>query len=235
MNTQPIEKAIKTENGLLSLHSIFRTIQGEGPFCGTPAVFVRLAGCNLQCPKCDTDYTSGRTEVSAATILDRVSELQQGGLVVITGGEPFRQHLRPLFNILVGAGYYVQVETNGTLPPAEFLYNVHPETRTGVYVVCSPKTGTVHKYIFDVACCLKYVVSHESVSVGTGLPLRVLEHSAHPWVSRPPINWTRPVYVQPADAKDDKENELNLKAAIDSCMKNGYILQLQIHKLIGME
>ena len=70
MNLQPIEKRTKSADGLLSLHSIFHTIQGEGPFCGTPSVFVRLAGCNLQCPACDTDYTQGRRAASAQEILD---------------------------------------------------------------------------------------------------------------------------------------------------------------------
>ena len=59
-NGQPIEKVQRTFDGTLEVHSIFKTIQGEGPFCGTPAVFIRLAGCNLQCPWCDTCllYTS---------------------------------------------------------------------------------------------------------------------------------------------------------------------------------
>ena len=55
INKQPIEKREPSYEGTLQVHSIFKTIQGEGPFCGTPCVFVRLAGCNLQCPACDTD------------------------------------------------------------------------------------------------------------------------------------------------------------------------------------
>ncbi|MEG7364337.1 7-carboxy-7-deazaguanine synthase QueE, partial [Pseudomonas citronellolis] len=99
MNLQPIEKRTKSADGLLSLHSIFHTIQGEGPFCGTPSVFVRLAGCNLQCPACDTDYTQGRRAASVQEILDKVQEYQSSGLVVITGGEPFRQDITRLLNV----------------------------------------------------------------------------------------------------------------------------------------
>lgn len=235
MNLQPIEKRTKSADGLLSLHSIFHTIQGEGPFCGTPSVFVRLAGCNLQCPACDTDYTQGRRAASTQEILDKVQEYQSSGLVVITGGEPFRQDITRLLNVLTDAGFYVQIETNGTLEPVEYPYSTMPDIRTGVYVVCSPKAGKVHPRINDVACCFKYVIVHDSIHEDDGLPLRALEHRASPYVARPPKNWARPIYLQPMDAKDDSINRLNLQAAIRSCMKFGYILQLQIHKIIEME
>lgn len=235
MNLQPIEKRTKSADGLLSLHSIFHTIQGEGPFCGTPSVFVRLAGCNLQCPACDTDYTQGRRVASVQEILYKVQEYQSSGLVVITGGEPFRQNITRLLNVLTDAGFYVQIETNGTLEPVEHPYSTMPGIRTGVYVVCSPKAGKVHPRINDVACCFKYVIAHDSIHEDDGLPLRALEHRASPHVARPPKNWARPIYLQPMDSKDEELNRLNLQAAIDSCMRFGYILQLQIHKIIRME
>jgi 7-carboxy-7-deazaguanine synthase len=234
MNIQPIEKRVKRSDGMLDVHSIFLTIQGEGPFCGTPAVFIRLAGCNLQCPGCDTDYTQGRHAASAQEILNKVQEYQSSGLVVITGGEPFRQDITRLLNVLTDAGFYVQIETNGTLEPVEYHYSIMPDIRTGVYVVCSPKAGKVHPRINDVACCFKYVIAHDSIH-DDGLPLRALEHRASPYVARPPKNWARPIYLQPMDSKDEELNRLNLQAAIDSCMKFGYILQLQIHKIINME
>lgn len=234
MNQQPIEKRVRRADGQLSVHSVFYTIQGEGPFCGTPSVFIRLAGCNLQCPGCDTDYTQGRRAASAQEILDKVQEYQSSGLVVITGGEPFRQDITRLLNVLTDAGFYVQIETNGTLEPVEYPYSTMPDIRTGVYVVCSPKAGKVHPRINDVACCFKYVIAHDSIHEDDGLPLRALEHRASPYVARPPKNWARPIYLQPMDAKDDGINRLNLQAAIGSCMKFGYILQLQIHKIIDM-
>lgn len=234
MNNQPIEK--RTEDGLLSIHSIFHTIQGEGPFCGTPAVFIRLAGCNLQCPGCDTDYTSKRTTMAADDVLEAVQAFTKSGLVVITGGEPFRQRIRRLINLLVGRGYYVQVETNGTLPPPDGVpWSVATPLRVDAYLVCSPKTGKMNEDILAVACALKYVISRDSVAEDDGLPLLALGHTASPRVARPPSWWTRPVYLQPMDSKDEGENRANLDAAIGSCMKHDYILQIQLHKLIGME
>lgn len=234
MNLQPIEKRIRRADGMLSIHSIFHTIQGEGPFCGTPSVFIRLAGCNLQCPGCDTDYTSNRFDAGPQALLERVREHQSSGLVVITGGEPFRQDFSKLLNVLTDAGYYVQIESNGTLEPFDYPYSTMSDLRIGVYVVCSPKSGKVHPKMYEVSCCFKYVVAHDSIHED-GLPLRTLGHSARPYVARPPKGGHRPIYVQPMDAKDPDANEKNLRAAIASCMAHGYILQLQVHKLINME
>jgi len=243
LNTQPIEKLSKRTDGLLEVHSIFHTIQGEGPFCGTPCVFVRLTGCNLQCPWCDTEYTSSRMELSPKDILRTVQALWNKGhstapapgLVVITGGEPFRQQLAELFTALVDEGFYVQVESNGTLPPSPFEYNLVPSFRSGVYIVCSPKAGKVNPLLASEACCFKYVLESTSMHPDDGLPLQALGHTAHPYVARPPEGSPVPVYLQPMDAQDAYTNSQNVRAVKESCMKHGYIMQLQIHKLIGVE
>ena len=168
MNLQPIEKFFDSKDEL-QVHSIFYTIQGEGPFCGYPAVFVRLAGCNLQCPGCDTDYTSKRTVMTSGEVALKVSALMPfvGGLVVITGGEPFRQNLSKLFQRLVyDLGCAVQVETNGTLPPTENM-------PSSVVVVCSPKAGKISSNLAAKVSCYKYVLSATSIAAD-GLPGLVL-------------------------------------------------------------
>lgn len=234
LNIQPIEKRELRSDGTLSVHSIFPTIQGEGPFCGVPCVFIRLAGCNLQCPACDTDYTSGRQRMPIHDILNEVTRLRpNGGLVVITGGEPFRQNIVYLCRMLTAMDYYVQIESNGTLQPQDGIpYNVHPEQREGVYVVCSPKTGKLHPSVYDVACALKYVV-HWNDMDDDGLPSHALGHPGRP--ARPPADWDRPIYVQPMDAKDEAVNRTNYQTAVMSCMNFGYTLQIQVHKIVGVE
>jgi organic radical activating enzyme len=244
LNNQPIEKVIREFDGFYQVHSIFETIQGEGPFCGTPCVFLRLAGCNLNCPLCDTDYTSSRTKMNLSQIMHLVTDLQQKpGLVVVTGGEPFRQPIGPLLDSLTEHGYYVQIETNGTLPPPKLTghnANYHRDIpsrmfdRKGVYIVCSPKTGYVHPDTVARACCFKYVVSLSDIDATDGLPKQALNHVANPRLARPPEGWDLPIYLQPADHKDDLENAKNTCAALVSCMKFGYTLQLQIHKFIGL-
>lgn len=236
MNTQPIEKASTRNDGMLEVHSIFYTIQGEGPFSGTPAVFIRLAGCNLDCPQCDTDYTSTRDLLTAKQITEIVVGFGGVKLIVITGGEPFRQQIGNLVNRLLLLDFFVQIESNGTLPPSpDVLWTQNVGLRKGAYIVCSPKTGKVNKLLEEVACCFKYVVNADSIHYD-GLPNHVLGHGASPRVARPSAeSFKKLIYLQPADVKDETYNQENIQAAIRSCMKNGYVLQLQVHKLLGME
>lgn len=244
MNIQPIEKRELRADGLLAVHSIFKTIQGEGPFCGRPCVFVRLAGCNLQCPACDTDYTSARQMMTASEILFEVNVLWRAdkwrhGLVIVTGGEPFRQDLTALLNTLTLYRYDVQIESNGTLPPSSFHYTRDVRSKADsslgqAYIVCSPKTGKINAAIEELACALKYVVKAGAVHTD-GLPLSALDHASNPYPSRPPKGWDRPVYVQPLDEKDDLINRANTDVAVAACLNHGYTLQLQIHKYIGVD
>lgn len=108
---------------------IFYSLQGEGAAAGTPAVFLRLAGCNLHCGWCDTKYSWGAGAVlTPAQAAARVLPLLGGGAhLVVTGGEPLLQEaeLAELLALLP-ADTPVEVETNGTLFPqrAELLQRV---------------------------------------------------------------------------------------------------------------
>ena len=230
MNDQPIEKQSLLTSGDLYLHHIFISIQGEGPLVGQPAVFVRLYGCNLQCPLCDTDYTSRCTPTSAfklKTIIDGLTGPSK--LVVFTGGEPFRQNLVPAIDLLYAAGYRIQIETNGTLSISDF----DPEK---ALIVCSPKTGKVSSGLIDYITAYKYVISDDSIDPDDGLPIRALNHPVSGKVARPPAGFDRRrIYVQPADVNDPIQNKRNTDAAIRSCMLYGYTLCLQTHKIIGLE
>lgn len=238
MNQQAPEKAILDASATLELHSIFHTIQGEGPFTGHRAVFVRLAGCNLQCPMCDTDYTSGRTTATPEEILSSVRRYQRDGLVVITGGEPFRQDITKLCRVLLDAGYFVQIETNGTLPPSFPLLemcNLDTSQKRGVYIVCSPKAGKLNAVLQVAVCAYKYVLTDGDIDWEDGLPIHVLDHSVGKRVARPHDGFKGTVYVQPCDLKDDTKNFWNLQATSRSVMEHGHTLQLQVHKIINME
>lgn len=95
---------------------IFRSIQGESSFAGLPCTFVRLAGCNLRCDWCDSEYTfSGGTKMSQEQVIDEVKRLSPAGLVEITGGEPMLQEgeVLPLMNALLESGYELMLETSG--------------------------------------------------------------------------------------------------------------------------
>lgn len=231
MNQQSIEKQDHNPNGILDFHSIFYTIQGEGIHVGRPAIFVRLFGCNLQCPLCDTDYTSERKLIGPAGLVELVQEINVAAtLVVITGGEPFRQNITPAVEALLAAGFQVQIETNGTLYQPGFPYD-------RADVICSPKAGSLAKGYIDhpeAIKAFKYVLQAGRIAPD-GLPTLALAHPASPMVARPPEGFEGVVYLQPADEGEayDFLNDDNLACCVASCMQHGYTLGIQLHKLIG--
>ena len=101
---------------MLEISEIFHSIQGESTRAGRPCVFVRLAGCNLDCSYCDTAYARERGEPSTREAVVARVEAYRCRLVEITGGEPLLQEETPaLVSALLDRGREVLVETNGTL------------------------------------------------------------------------------------------------------------------------
>lgn len=236
LNTQPPEKVAINDGMFLAVNSIFWTFQGEGPFVGRPAVFIRLAGCNLQCPNCDTEYTN-RISLGVGAILMKVHQLSEEArknnpndkiLIVITGGEPFRQNLRPLIDLILSTGKYtVQIETNGT------LYQDLPEN---VFIVCSPKTGNVHKSLAPRINAFKYVVDIETGVDEFGFPVKALGHPNSGSIYKPPPELKYvDIYIQAADSKDENINALNLELAMKVCQQYNRLLCIQTHKIINVE
>lgn len=229
-NSQPTSRPFIDPTGYLQVHHIFFTMQGEGPFAGTPAVFVRLYGCNLQCPFCDTDYTSEKHLMHPLHIRDHIRAAagrEKGQLVVISGGEPFRQNLTPLVNLLLACGYVVQIETNGTLYLEDLPY-------AEITVVCSPKTGSIHPKLAPHIKALKYVLHKDAID-SDGLPIKALDHKVKATTAKPPKDFKGIIYVQPIDVQNALENQRHLEAALKSAMDNNYRLCLQLHKIINVE
>jgi 7-carboxy-7-deazaguanine synthase len=118
---------------MLQLAEIFYSIQGEGMWSGTPAVFVRLAGCNLACDFCDTDYST-KLFASVDDVVEKIRE--NGGdcpMVILTGGEPLAQAETPaLIEALRKDGRRVHIESNGTIfteLPADVWLCISPKER----------------------------------------------------------------------------------------------------------
>jgi 7-carboxy-7-deazaguanine synthase len=116
---------------MLALAEIFYSIQGEGTWTGIPAVFVRLAGCNLACDFCDTDYSMK----ALASVDDVVRMIRENGAdcptVILTGGEPLAQSQTPaLIEALRREGRRVHIESNGS------IYSALPDD---VWLCVSPK------------------------------------------------------------------------------------------------
>ena len=110
---------------------IFHSVQGEGVYAGKPAIFLRLALCNLACAWCDTRYTwdwehfDQRREVVATSVDQAQEDIRRYTCrnLVVTGGEPLVQQrlLTPLLERVKDGGYWIELETNGTIAPQRKL------------------------------------------------------------------------------------------------------------------
>jgi len=175
----------------LFVTSIFYTLQGEGPYRGEPAVFVRLAKCNLACSFCDT-YFDGGDWLSYQELETRVWKAVEGYFgevpswfsdkvgLVITGGEPMLQKNLGTFLEQVNHKFaFTQIESNGT------VWQDLPASTT---LVCSPKClekdGKPVKYlkpntdVMERADCLKFVMSADPDSPYSTIPDWAHEYAA---------------------------------------------------------
>lgn len=193
---------------MYKVNEIFYSLQGEGRWMGRPAVFVRMSGCNLKCPFCDTDFR-GYSEMSADDILSRC--LEEGGecrFIVLTGGEPSLQVDEQLIATLHQAGYYLSMETNGT--------HAIPE---GIdWVTCSPKVDFTEggEPIVKQVDELKLIFDGEH---------QVSDHGIASTFR----------YLQPCDVGNDSRNYLILNECIKYIKAHPeWQLSVQMHKIVGI-
>lgn len=136
-----------------AVNKIFYSIQDKGRWTGTAAVFIRLQGCDVECPWCDAPYTweaKNNTKIGYSGLIAKERDTSTWARmsihdifswigyyarnvkhIVITGGEPLQQPIIPLIIQLLEDGYTVQVETSGT----EHTDNLPKKT----WVTVSPK------------------------------------------------------------------------------------------------
>ncbi len=220
----PKRPPVKGDGSVLSVKNIFKTLQGEGPYVGEPAIFTRLGGCNLACSFCDTEFEE-YNDISLSEVIGSIQNLSlnnQGiksvNLVVITGGEPFRQPINSLCYELLELGFQVQIETNGT------IYRELPEE---VEIVCSPKVSN-NKYLSISADLLPRITAFKFL----------ISSNIENYASVPELGQSKydiPVFVQAMDEYDSVINAKNQKIAVDLAINNGYRLSYQIHKNLGIE
>lgn len=119
------------------IHETFQsTIQGEGFWAGTVADFVRLFGCPVRCPWCDTGYSSEAPPVSPIRLTSQqIREQLVSPRVIISGGEPMFQDIAPLVHEIESDGRFVSVETSGAAP-------LSPGLSETLWVTLSPKQHT---------------------------------------------------------------------------------------------
>ena len=84
----------------------FHSVQGEGVWSGTAAFFIRLAGCDVGCPWCDTKISWSTKRHPKVTVDELRKQVQAANpaMIVVTGGEPLMHDLQPLTTALKPLG-----------------------------------------------------------------------------------------------------------------------------------
>ncbi len=221
----------------LNINEMFETIQGEGAHTGIPSIFVRLQGCPVGCPWCDTKHTWEIKEdliVSSKEIIEKTEESEtyflsddkelltlfekEGYLakhVVITGGEPCMYDLRGLTTLLHDNGFTTQIETSGT-------FEIFCDERT--YVTVSPKINMRGGFeVLTSALERANEIKH---------PIAMQKHidELDALLANVSSLEGKQVCLQPI-SQQPRATEL----AVKTCIARNWRLSLQTHKYIGIE
>lgn len=202
---------------------IFRTVEGEGRWVGLPVVFIRLEGCNLRCSWCDTTYSYDGKSYTIKSLEEIIQEIKQFNLkrVCITGGEPFiTENLDILTQSLLNEGYYVFIETNGTLWNEKFKELKNEK----LYITCSPKPPFyfVNKNLIPYINELKFVVD-ENLSINHIIKPEFVELIKNDIVVLQPES-NKPQMVKKALELQDELLKLGIESRIIP----------QCHKVLGL-
>lgn len=193
----------------MRVNEIFYSLQGEGRWTGTPAIFIRLSGCNLKCDFCDTRHLDYK-EYTIDEILREIARYAPCRHIVITGGEPGMQLTEDFVERLRSHGYFVAIETNGTymLP-----FNVD-------WVTCSPK--------FEF--CL-----HAEIKLDRIDELKVVYRGSGQDMSKYNDIEAIEYYLQPCDVGNPSENRRIISESVEFIKKNPkWKLSLQTQKILGV-
>ena len=149
-----MDTATNTKNISYPIVETFHSVQGEGYWTGVNAFFIRLGGCDVHCPWCDTKHSwnSQRHPQQSTVELATAAKAVNPAIIVITGGEPLMHNLTPLTTALKEADLQVHLETSGA----------HPFSGDFDWVTFSPKQFKApHPTIYSHASELKIVVTNE--------------------------------------------------------------------------
>lgn len=193
------------------INEIFHSLQGEGYHAGVSAVFVRFAGCNLQCPFCDTSHQEGIMMDDSEII--RAVNLHKADWIILTGGEPTLQIDDEFVSLLKRAtGKRVAIETNGT----------RPVPREVDWITVSPKEGLAHE-------AAQYPTDRKADEIKVVDCQQDLEpYFTSPWYGPDTRMYLQPCYV--ADAEQFNDNQLHaVRRVLDDPR---WSLSVQIHRYL---
>lgn len=217
----------------LPVNEIFETIQGEATFTGTPSVFLRLQGCPVGCPWCDTKHTweveppfkiapallfmkDGDSKHYSELTTDDLMEVlgqYQARHIVITGGEPCLYDLVDLTTAIIESGRTCQIETSGTSP-----IRCHDQT----FVTLSPKIGMPGGL---EVLPESYARANEiKMPVGKEADMTKIAENIIPVKRDDQVFWLQPLSQSP------KATALCVKMATE----NNWRVSIQTHKYLGV-
>ena len=206
------------------LRSVFSSIQGEGRNTGRPATFIRFAGCNLNCPWCDT-HKHTREMLSLPEIIAQVRKFGNRS-VIVTGGEPtIVIGLGDLLRALKKEGCWLALETNGTR-------NI-PELELFDYIAVSPKYFYRARYVEDKMVRRAdevRIVAEDELMAGFCRLMR--ERIVAPDYFISPLDENGKIHYRRA---------FNLMQKLNAAVKGGeapwppWALSIQTHKVLGMK
>jgi 7-carboxy-7-deazaguanine synthase len=207
------KKFFSNADDKLFVTSIFFTMQGEGPYRGLPAIFVRLAKCNLGCSWCDAFFDDGdwmTTEEVLTRCKEEISNYFEGDIpewasngdkivFIVTGGEPSLQKIWNLLDAASGQYGHTQIESNGVITP-----NVPDSTTVVISPKCNEKVDTSlgfkryiptkymspNKQSLARADCLKFIVEDQREFDS---PYQTVPDWAHEWSKET----GRDIYISP--------------------------------------
>lgn len=205
------------EKKIYNITEMFLTLQGEGFYTGTKSLFIRMAGCNLKCDFCDTDFSYSDYNVDLSELLSLIRDFydkSESGFknIVLTGGEPLMQVDGDLVRELVTRDFTVQIETNGTMP-AIFMDadGFFKRWKDCVYITCSPKSKHIDKQLQKHIKELKIVLFSKSFT----------EHIISKYSDLPNEPY---IYIQPCE----RDGEMNIGEVVDFIMSRPEDLKMSI-------
>ncbi len=192
---------------------VFPTLQGEGRYTGSPAYFIRLAGCDVGCSWCDVKESWPAGDHPHVTVDELVLGAKNSGLpmVVVTGGEPCMYDLGSLTAALRKEGLKIHLETSGA----------HPIRGDFDWITLSPKK-------FKACLPESYLRAHE---------LKVVVVNKHDltWAREQALNVNEDtlLYLQPEWDRKDKVHAM-LMAFLGTGEGSLWSLSTQTHKYLGI-
>ncbi|MCM1152521.1 MAG: 7-carboxy-7-deazaguanine synthase QueE [Muribaculum sp.] len=196
------------------INEIFYSLQGEGHHTGYPSVFIRLSGCNLKCPFCDTRHEDG-VMMTDDDVIHAVN-LYTAGWIVLTGGEP-ALHIDSEFVRLLkkATGKKIAIETNGTIPLPDGID----------WITVSPKTGiSGAKLDMDIV-----------VSRADELKVIDLGQDLEPYFCLPCRQADTLMYLQPCWDPDPEVCEANRLRTVSRVLSDPrWTLSVQLHRFLGI-